>query len=330
MFDDGGSASVIYCTFKKNWSSGGGGIFSVGSATTVTECTFSNNAANAGGGMRIGGGDGFTVISCLFLGNSVKITGGAVYSAWGAPKFANCLFNENWARSGAGIFNTNSSPLITGCMFTGNSVQQLGGAVYSGLSSAPVLVDCTISGNSAGNAGGGMYNLGGSPTVTNCVLWGNSPTEIADVGNSITTMRYTDIQGGWPGIGNIDADPLFVDPDNGDYHLSPGSPCIDAGDNTAVPKDIVTDLDGNPRFVDDPCTDDTGNGNQPIVDMGAYEFQGTSCDLNGDGSVGILDLLILLGSWGPCPDPPDACPADLNGDGNVGILDLLILLANWG
>ncbi|MCH8153417.1 MAG: FG-GAP repeat protein [Planctomycetes bacterium] len=53
-------------------------------------------------------------------------------------------------------------------------------------------------------------------------------------------------------------------------------------------------------------------------------------DLDGDGMVGILDLLILLSSWGPCPDPPESCPADLDSDGAVGIFDLLTLLANWG
>ncbi len=52
-------------------------------------------------------------------------------------------------------------------------------------------------------------------------------------------------------------------------------------------------------------------------------------DLDGDGTVGVLDLLILLANWGPCPDPPDDCPADLDRDGVVGILDLLTLLANW-
>ena len=53
-------------------------------------------------------------------------------------------------------------------------------------------------------------------------------------------------------------------------------------------------------------------------------------DLDGDDSVGITDLLILLSRWGPCPDPPDECPADLDLDGSVGVLDLLNLLANWG
>jgi len=46
---------------------------------------------------------------------------------------------------------------------------------------------------------------------------------------------------------------------------------VDAGDNTAVPAGITTDLAGQPRFVDDPKVPDTGRGTPPIVDMGAYE-----------------------------------------------------------
>ncbi len=55
----------------------------------------------------------------------------------------------------------------------------------------------------------------------------------------------------------------------------------------------------------------------------------TPGDLDGDGSVGASDLLILLANWGPC-DVCEACTADLNGDCTVGAADLLILLANWG
>ncbi len=53
-------------------------------------------------------------------------------------------------------------------------------------------------------------------------------------------------------------------------------------------------------------------------------------DLDGDGAVGVADLVMLLGEWGSCPAHPDACPADIDRDGGVGIADLLILLANWG
>ena len=46
--------------------------------------------------------------------------------------------------------------------------------------------------------------------------------------------------------------------------------------------------------------------------------------------VGIADFLLMLAAWGPCPGPPDPCPADLDGDGIVGVIDFLILLAKWG
>jgi hypothetical protein len=97
-----------------------------------------------------------------------------------------------------------------------------------------------------------------------------------------------------------------------------------------VPVGVIEDLDGNPRFVDDPCRANTGIGDPP-VDMGAYEFQDRSCDLDGSGMVGITDFLALLAAWGPCPAPcPPSCPADFDGDCEVGVTDFLILLANWG
>jgi hypothetical protein len=56
-----------------------------------------------------------------------------------------------------------------------------------------------------------------------------------------------------------------------------------------------------------------------------------SGDLDGDGSVGVLDFLLLLAAWGPCPDPcPPSCAADLDGDCEVGVSDFLLLLTNWG
>ena len=72
---------------------------------------------------------------------------------------------------------------------------------------------------------------------------------------------------------------------------------MDAASNEALPEDINTDLDGNPRFIDG---DDDGVAE---VDLGAYEFQGgVSCpaDLNGEGTVGPFDLALLLGAWGLC------------------------------
>ena len=114
---------------------------------------------------------------------------------------------------------------------------------------------------------------------------------------------------------------MFVDPDAGDFRLAAGSPCIDLGNNAAVPKGIDIDLDGAPRFMDDPDTRDCPQpgadcGIAPIVDMGAYEFQPIICrwDLDDSGAVGVKDLLILLGNWG---NP-------------YGVSDLLALLGAWG
>ncbi|MEE9295660.1 MAG: choice-of-anchor Q domain-containing protein [Phycisphaerae bacterium] len=175
--------------------------------------------------------------------------------------------------------------------------------------------------------------------MTNCILWGDSPNEISGEGGN-PTVTYSNAQGGHAGIGNINADPLFVDADgpddipgneDDDLRLLAGSPCIDAADNTAVPKGIDTDLDGNPRFVDDPETKDTGFGDPPIVDMGPYEFQGALCpaDFDNSGDVGVKDLLFLLGAWGPCPKKGD-CLADFDTSGDVGVKDLLFLLGAWG
>ncbi len=82
-------------------------------------------------------------------------------------------------------------------------------------------------------------------------------------------------------------------------------------------------------------------GSPPIVHVSfAYgpetqEFDvpvGAPCpaDFDGDGSVGIVDFLTLLGAWGPCPVPCPPCPADLDGDCTVGIIDFLTLLGTWG
>jgi len=173
-----------------------------------------------------------------------------------------------------------------------------------------------------------IYNDSGKMVFANCIFWGDGN---AFAGPGTSAVTYSNVQGGYDGEGNIDADPLFVAPGIDDYRLSSGSPCIDAADNTAVPKGIDTDLDGNPRFVDDPATKDTGFGEPPIVDMGAYEFQPVLCawDLDGSGDVGVKDLLILLGAWGPCP-PKEFCPADFDGSDDVGVKDLLILLGVWG
>ena len=229
----------------------------------------------------------------------------------------------------------------------------LGGGVACG---DALLTNCTFSGNSACDDGGGVACMYGRPRLTNCILWGDTPDEIHEDPHSTTTVTRSDVQGGWPGRGNIDADPLFVDPDgpdndpntveDNDYRLSSGSPCIDAGNNRAVPPDeldldgdgdttepISMDLGGRLRFADRIDMPDTGvlDPNFPefaIVDMGAFEYQ-FSGDLNGDGLIGEDDLFTLLDSYG-LSNAIHYDDGDLDQDGDVDLSDLAALLASYG
>jgi hypothetical protein len=363
----------------------GGGMRVVGSSPTVTNCTFLNNWAQRGGGMYSENSSP-EVMSCTFLENHAawwipESNGGGMYNADSSPTVRDCRFLWNEALdNGAGMYNATSSPVVANCVFAHNFApwpmsEPRGGGMYNA-GSDPTVTGCTFIGNNVLHDGGAMYNDSSSPTVANCILWGDSPNEIS--GNGTPTVTYSNIEDGFPGTGNIDAEPLFVDPDHGDYRLAPESPSIDAGDNTAVPEDITTDLAGNPRFLEIPETPDTGHGDPPIVDMGAYEALGGGClaiinqevicpgdgpaftvtvqgldactggttTLTFTGSGGAVGedfcalLLVSTGQGGFCcstelcvavPDcTPSAPPGDIDGDGAVGVLDLLALLSAWG
>ena len=98
----------------------------------------------------------------------------------------------------------------------------------------PVLTNCVFNGNTASVEGGAMRNDDDShPIVSNGILWDDNPDEIVQSKDSLTTMNYSTIMGGWPDAGNIDADPLVVD--MGAYEFQP----------TACPWDCGGDNDGN-------------------------------------------------------------------------------------
>lgn len=276
----------------------GGGIYNNGGDLTLINCTFFGNSAKKGGGMHNTSSDP-TLINCKFIDNSSNDDAGGIWNDQSSPILTNCIFMGNYSGNfGGGIRNKRaSSPILSNCIFSANSAENKGGGMDNSngdpgdFPSNAILTDCLFLGNWAPE-GGGMSNQVSHPILTNCTFVGNL-AEIgvaiscirggdADIGfgshaqlincivwdgdngiwiseNSTIMITYSDIKGGWPGEGNINADPMFVNTANGDCHLRDGSPCIDAG--IMIEGVPGTDIEGNPR--------PNPQGSRP--DMGAYE-----------------------------------------------------------
>ncbi|MBN2392314.1 MAG: FG-GAP repeat protein [Anaerolineae bacterium] len=221
-------------------------------------------------------------------GTDLDGVGGGMISIGGSPTLINVLFAGNSALQGGAIYLEDSVPLLTNVAFSGNAAEEEGGALYN-TSSSPILINVTFSANDA-YIGGGIFNISSTVTLTNAILWGNTPDQIANDATSSATVNYSDIQGGHTGTGNIASNPQFADFDGPDDVL--GTPddnlrihttyrhpslVIDAGLTTALPAD-TWDLDGDgntaeplPRDLSDRWRLIGFKSITPTVDMGAYE-----------------------------------------------------------
>jgi hypothetical protein len=212
-------------------------------------------------------------------------------------------------------------------MFSANSAHNGGGIFLR--NGATTVSNCSFAGNTAPNGAAVANHVHSVAAIANSILW-DGGDEVWEYSGSTLAVTYSDVQGGWPGDGNIDADPLFVDPngpddfpgtEDDDLHLRIESPCTDAGDNTAVPQDVSDldddgdfsertplDLDGHARFIDDPCIGDSGVPDPPdyvrIVDIGAFEL---SPDRNENG---IPDESEPDSDGDGTPDLCENCPFD--------------------
>ncbi len=333
--------TITNCTVTYNGAYDGGGIYcQSNSSPTITGCTITENtAANNGGGIGSKQGCSPTINGCTITQNTAGNAGGGMHCDQGDPMLINCVIMDNTAMWGGGFHcSYYADPTITNSVIVENAATW-GGGIDCYQYCSPTITNCTITANRATvGYGGAVKTHNSNLTIANCILWANIPNEI-HVYSTYPVLTYCDIEGGWTGDGNIDADPLFGD----GCHLTNGSPCIDAADNGAVPADaldldgdgdvdepIPFDLDGNPRFVDDPETDDTGIGTPPIVDMGAFEFQSPFIlgDLNCDGLVDFFDIdpFVLAIMWESeyLAQYPDCgiMLADCNGDGTLDFFDI--------
>jgi len=344
------SLTLVNCEFNGNvavrsphvtGSGVGGGIYNSGSNVNIRDCRFSVNYGAEGAGIY-NYHSSPAITGCSFIRNMVtQYHGGAgMQNDGSSPTVDNCTFSGNagtsgWSPDAGGMLNqASSNPTVTNCIFVGNRGFFVGG-IYSD-SCVTTVTNCTFSANVGEFWFAGAID-GVRSVVTNCVLWGNTP--MATVGDVAVT--YSDVQGGFAGDGNIEADPLFVrnpdsgadgnwgtaDDDYGDLHFLAGSPCIDKGCNAGVPPGIATDLDGYQRIIDGDCND------IDIADMGAYEFNYAYMgDFDYQCDVDLEDFAILGLAW--MTQPGDAgwngfCSISTPVDNSIDWRDLSVLCRNW-
>jgi hypothetical protein len=197
-------------------------------------CVFKNNIINSIAGVRVRVDEKFVADSCIFAGN----VGTPILLHGGPMVISNCVFAGNIGGfNSSGIYSESQDTIIRNCTFSGNS--------------------------NSSRFGGSALSLREGGEVSNCIFWDNKLPAI-DIRQDEQLVSYCDVQGGWPGEGNIDVDPFFAMPGywdqngmpddtsddfwvDGDYHLKSEagrwdpvseswviddvtSPCIDAGD----------------------------------------------------------------------------------------------------
>ncbi len=267
-----GTGVIENCVFVTNTAAGvGGGIWLETGTLAIRGTTFAGNAAGSyyatigGGGIGQTGGGEALIFDCTFVSNSATGHGGAIcqkdYVApigeWAQPGpgfIEQCVFSGNQVGAsrygGAMTFSSfsNYPGRVLNCVFRGNRSGR-GGAIAT--ENAPAAIaNVTAVGNTSTTEGyGGALAHNGTDCaaqVVNSIFWDNSPSEIAPTDG--VTVRYSNVDGGFAGTGNRDADPLFADlvhlhlkSITGYYangYFAGGtwqtaetmSPCIDAGD----------------------------------------------------------------------------------------------------
>ena len=396
---------VSNCTIIRNRAlgSGGGIVFTDSASPGIQRCTIiSNSSVRDGAGILCRSSSSPKLEDCLILANKSENNGGGVYLIDGSNAVLNgCAIGYNSAKnSGGGIYAYNASPVVTRCLVSGNTAsyyggglycewraipqvlnslildntaQRYGGGMYIYRECAPAVTNCTFAFNTAPNQGGGVYSYGSSPSIVNTVVAFNTSGIFRSGGSPV--LRYNCVYGNtaynYRGItdptgtgGNISVNPLLTGR-NG--HLLPGSPCIDAGDNSSASGGV--DVDGETRIsgvsVDigaDEFLPTTVNGTIAFADYGAplppmVEMEvrmGAASDrravwLGVDGSytlpsapAGMLDLSLKPAHWLRRTVAVDTSfgsvqgvdielrNGDIDGDNEVTLFDFGRLVAAFG
>jgi hypothetical protein len=302
---EGGKLTVTGCAFVRNSAGAGGGIFGSGSSLVMTNCAFTGNASPGDGGgisltnsavwmfdssfaintARRGGAMALSscvtsVVRARIIQNEathmsgVNSSGGGIWAeGTGSLTLSACKVIENAADSGGGlsVHDDVIISLIDDELRANRGAVRGGGLELDNHGAAASIMNCTFTFNSA-PAGSSLFADQIGPVITNTIIHGNGAPGQIGVHESTPIITYSDIQGGWPGVHNIDADPRFVDANAGDLHLLPSSPAIAQGTPNGAPH---TDADGVPWSI--------------YPNMGAYGRERSALvDFNGDGNADLV------------------------------------------
>jgi len=244
------------------------------SSMSVKDCVLQDNTAYDHV-VYTGNADHSTFSHCVFRNNNAD----EVMAIWASTQIEHCLFDQNTAK---GIMISGSgNPTIRHCVFYGQS----NSAVY-------------------------FYETWSIPVITNNIFWNNGSDEIDknqydDIYiDRLPVINYNIIKGGFSGLGNINADPLFADPANGDFHLK-----SEVGRWDPATQQWVVDGVTSPGVDAGLPTDPVGDESMPHagrVNIGLYGGTDEAslspngwmiADVNGDGKVNLDDLAISSYYW---------------------------------
>ncbi len=266
----GGGLNGCHGTVQNNTISGNSAIGYLASGGGLYECTdlIENNSISENYASVYGGGisscDG-TIQNNTISGNSTESVGGGLIGCDGTVQ--NNTISANSARFGGGISSCNGT--IQNNTISENNASGYGASGYGGgISSCDgTILNNTIWDNSADSQGGGLMYCWG--TIKNCIIWQNTAPSGAQL-LACASLSYSCIQD-WTGStsGNISFNPQLIDPSNGNFHLKPNSPCVDAA---CYIDNLTQDFEGDPRPWDG-TSELRGDGSD--FDIGADEFIGS-------------------------------------------------------
>jgi hypothetical protein len=265
IYVSGGAPTFEDLLVDSNTSSGCCGGVHIGNNATVniSGSTISNNTAVVGGGVGVFSGSTATITNSAINGNDAGVTngqgGGMMVSDSGTVVnlVDTTLADNQTVFHGGAISSDGGTVNLTNALIYGNSSSSMNANVFAIQSTAFTVMNSTIADNNPG-AAQAVILWSGSLAMTNSIMYNNAFNLQGDPPcPSCFTVTYSNIQGGMPGTGNIDADPLFVDAASQDYHLQAFSPSWNTGTATGAPS---ADIEGTPRDA--------------APDMGAYEWVG--------------------------------------------------------